>query len=294
MPTASTVPYGATQATTVIGAGGALPPIDPGAPGEQGEPEGKKKRSKWFWPLIAIIVVLAVVLGGLIYSFVSGNTAPEPKPTTPASISSAPPSTPPPTPSNTPTPTPTSNTVAIPEAELKGKTFDEAAALLKALDYDLGAKSVTGSAAPGADQVGRVYKVNPVGNVQRGTEVELTVYGPLPTVNSPTTAPTLGSVDWPGTKPTQLNVVPVNGAYNVNWNAYSCPSGTTLDHYTVTATNATVNAEPGTATTASLTSTSAGPVTVAYSVTCSGIQSGSSPSLNVTAISAPTATPPNG
>jgi hypothetical protein len=292
MPTASTVAYGATQATTVIGAGGALPPIDTGAADEEVEPEGKKKRSKWFWPLIAIIVVLAVVLGGLIYSFVSGNTAVDPKPTTPVATS-APATTPPPTPSETPTPSPTSNTVAIPEGELKGKTFDEAAAILQALDFDLSAKSVTGSAAPSAEEVGLVYKVNPVGNVQRGTEVELTVYGPLPTVNAPTAAPTLGNVDWPGTKPSQLNVVPVNGAYSVNWNAYSCPSGTTLDHYSVTATNATVNAEPGTATTASLTSTSAGPVTVAYSVTCSGIQSGSSPSLNVTAIDAPTAPTPS-
>jgi hypothetical protein len=74
MPTAATVPYGATQATTVLGTAGALPPIDPdGAP----ETPEKKKRSKWFWPLVAIIVVFALVLGWLIYSIVSNNVTDE-------------------------------------------------------------------------------------------------------------------------------------------------------------------------------------------------------------------------
>ncbi|CAD5989171.1 protein kinase [Agreia sp. COWG] len=283
MPSANTAAYGSTQATTVIGAGGAnggglLPPIDEPA---GNEPE-KKKRSPWFWPLIAIIVVLALVIGGLLFSFLTNNAGNE----TPATTTSAPPSTATktPTPSPTPTTTPTANTVAIPEAELVGKQFADAAAVLNSLGFELGAKSVTGSAAATADQVGVVYKVNPVGNVQRGTEIELTVYGALPTVNAPSTAPTLGTISSPGTSSNKANEVPINVAYNVNWGAYSCPSGTTLSSYTVTATNAKVNAEPGTATTASLTSTAAGPVTVAYSVTCSGVTSGPSPSLDLTAM----------
>lgn len=125
--------------------------------------------------------------------------------------------------------------------------------------------------------------MNPVGNVQRGTKIELTVYGPLPTVNAPTTAPTLGSVDAP--KPLPANQVPAaTGSFVVSWTAYSCPSGTSLDAYSIVATNATVQAEPGIGTQATLQATAAGPVTVAYTVTCSGIVSPASPALSLTAV----------
>jgi hypothetical protein len=138
--------------------------------------------------------------------------------------------------------------------------------------------------------VGTVYKVNPVGNVQRGSKIELTVYGPLPTVNAPTTAPKLGTVDSPS--PLPANEVPAaTGSFSVSWSAYSCPSGTSLDTYSIVATNATVQAEPGIGTQATLQATAPGPVTVAYTVTCSGIVSPASPALSLTAVAGSTATP---
>ncbi|SKB00065.1 serine/threonine protein kinase [Agreia bicolorata] len=291
MPTANTVAYGATQATTVIGAAGAdgLPPID--AQGTADAVDKKKKRSPWTWPLIVLIAILVLVLGGIITALVIGQNGSNNVPVT--SSSSAPPTkdTPTPTPS-TPTSTPTPNTVAIPESELIGKSFDEAAAVLVALNFDLSASSVTGNAATSAEQVGTVYKVNPVGNVQRGTKIELTVYGPLPTVNAPATAPKLGSVDAP--TPLPANQVPAGtGSFTVTWSAYSCPSGTSLGAYSIVATNATVLSEPGIGTQATLQATAAGPVTVAYTVTCSGIVSPASPALSLTA-QAPTTNPSNG
>ncbi|MDN4640545.1 protein kinase [Agreia sp. PsM10] len=290
MPTASTVPYGSTQATTVIGAAGAgdalLPPIDDGA--EQSG-DKKKKRSPWTWPLIVLIAILVLVLGGTITALVIGqngsNDVPATTSTTPASTPSKTP-----TPTPTPTTTPTATTVAIPESELLGKSFDDAAAILVALNFDLSASSVTGNAATTAEQVGTVYKVNPVGNVQRGTTIELTVYGPLPTVNAPTTAPKLGSVDAP--TPLPANQVPAaTGSFTVSWSAYSCPSGTSLDAYSIVATNATVLSEPGIGTQATLQATAPGPVTVAYTVTCSGIVSPASPALSLTAVAGSTTAP---
>ncbi|KQO11893.1 serine/threonine protein kinase [Agreia sp. Leaf244] len=293
MPTASTVPYGATQATTVIGAAGAgdalLPPIDDGTeqPGDK-----KKKRSPWTWPLIVLIAILVLVLGGTITALVIGQNGSNDVPVTTASTPASTPSKTP-TPSVTPTTTPPATTVAIPESELLGKSFDDAAAVLVALQFDLGASNVTGTAATTAEQVGTVYKVNPVGNVQRGTTIELTVYGPLPVVNAPATAPKLDSVDAPSPLPN--NQVPAaTGSFTVSWNAYSCPSGTSLDAYSIVATNATVLAEPGIGTQATLQATAAGPVTVAYTVTCSGIASPASPALSLTAVAVGGSTPAPG
>ena len=295
MPTASTVPYGSTQATTVIGAAGAgdalLPPIDGGTE-QPGDKKKKKKRSPWTWPLIVLIAILVLVLGGTITALVIGQNGSKDVPVT--TSTSAPPTKQTPTPEpTTPAPTPTPNTVAIPESELLGKSFDDAAAILVALNFDLSASSVTGTAATTAEQVGTVYKVNPVGNVQRGTTIELTVYGPLPTVNAPTTPPKLGTVDAPSPLPN--NQVPAaTGSFTVSWSAYSCPSGTSLDAYSIVATNATVLAEPGIGTQATLQATAPGPVTVAYTVTCSGIVSPASPALSLTAVAVNGSTPAPG
>jgi hypothetical protein len=289
MPTANTVAYGATQATTVLGAAGAgegLLPID--ADGDA-PAEKKKKRSPWTWPLIVLIAILVIVLGGTIWALVAGQNGSNDVPAT----TSAPPPPPTKTPTPTPTPTPTANTVAIPEGDLVGKSFDDAAAILVGLDFDLSAASVTGNAATSAEQVGVVYKVNPVGNVQRATKIELTVYGPLPTVNAPTTAPTLGSIDAPSKLPAD-QVPAATGSFVVSWTAYSCPSGTSLDAYSIVATNATVQAEPGIGTQATMQATAAGPVTVAYTVTCSGIVSPASPALSLTAVPVNGTTPGTG
>ena len=280
MPTANTVPYGATQATTVIGSAGAggalLAPIDAG----DAEPlaDKKKKRSPWTWPLIVLIAILVLVLGGTITALVLGQNGPDTVPATTSAPATTATKTPTPTP--TPTTTPTANTVAIPEGDLVGKSFDDAAAILVGLDFDLSASSVTGNAATTAEQVGTVYKVNPVGNVQRGSKIELTVYGPLPIVNAPGASPTFVKSDPSVGNNTTLAGT---GSFTVSWPAYSCPSGTTLQSYTVSAVNAVVQADPGANTQAILQATDPGNVQVTYAVTCSGIASSPSPIQNVTA-----------
>ncbi|MCS5717454.1 serine/threonine protein kinase [Herbiconiux sp. CPCC 205763] len=260
---------GATQATTVLsaqnGSNGIVPPPTPPTTDAVEEP---KKRSPWTWPLIVLIIILGLVLIGTIVALVvqaNSNNAPA----TPTTTTSAPTPSKTPTPSVTPSPTPT--TVAISEADLKGKTFDVAAQFLS--DKGLSASRVEGNAAPAADQVDVVYQATPVGNVQPGTTIALTVYTAVITPTPPTTP-----VQFTGTtSPTvsQQNSVPAGGTFDVQWSSYSCPSGTTLDGYTLEATNAT--APTGiTGTTATLTVTGAAgdKVDVKYSVTCSGTASG--------------------
>jgi serine/threonine protein kinase len=281
--------YGTTQATTVMGAqgGGGAGGVgalgfDEEEPGEPGEPV-KKSRSPWTWPLIVLIIILVVVLVGTLIALFAQPKIGGGTPTS----TSAPATSAKPTPTPTPTPSPTPTTIAIPESQLVGQNFDAAAAVLTGLNFDLSANRVVGSAATKPEDQGLVYIVSPVGNVKRGTAIDLTVYGPMTSVPAPTTAPTLGKVDWPNTGNHSDTEVPAGtGSFVVNWAAFSCPSGTTLDSYTVTATNATVAIPPAAGTTATLQATAAGPVTVSYTVTCSGIQSSASPVLALTAVTA--------
>ncbi|WP_378144227.1 protein kinase [Cnuibacter sp. UC19_7] len=265
-----------TAATTVLGAQGLQPTPTAQAPiatEQPTEPE-KKKRSPWTVPLIVLIVILALVIIGTIVGLLlqnSGNSSnPTPAPTTPTSA----PSTPTNTPTPTPTPTPTSNTVAVSEAELKGKTFDEASAILTGLG--LSADRAAGSPATSADQVDVVYQASPVGNVTKGTTITLTVYSPQIVPDAPTAAPKIQSGESGGK-------IPANGTFVVSWSPYSCPSGTTLSGYTVQASNAAVTIEPGTGTTATLQAANAqgSSISITYAVSCSGAASGFSPPLNV-------------
>ncbi|WP_440709196.1 serine/threonine protein kinase [Herbiconiux sp. YIM B11900] len=274
---------GATQATTVLqapGAASAQPvPTPVGTEVAEDEP---KKRSPWTWPLIVLIIILALVLVGTIVALVlqGGNSA---APVTTPATSSTP--TPVPT-SNTPTPTPSATTVAITEAELKGKSFDEAAAILS--QKGLSAARAVGNAAPAADQVDFVYQASPVGNLAPGATVTLTVYGDVIVPTSPSSAPTGGSGVTSG------SVIASQG-FEVTWPSYSCPSGTTLDGYTVNATGATLQTQSGTS--AGFTAGAAGtPIEISYSVSCSGSASGNSPVLSLSTGAGPTssANPGNG
>ena len=287
MPTAAG--YGAaTQATSIIGATPASTAA--GAGGGGGEPTDdsdalNKNRSPWTWPLIVLIAILVLVLGGTIFALVNQNNSG----TGPVGTSSTPTSPPrtssTPTSPSTPTPSATPTRVVIPQADLVGKTSAAAGAILTALNFDLSVKTETGSAAPTAAQVGLVYTVNPVGSVLRGTEIVLTVYGPQPAVTQPSDAPK----ETPAS--TVPNTVKPGVPFTVSWNPYSCPSGTTLQTYTVAATGAAVDAQPGVTTTASITPSATAAVgskvTVSYTVTCSAIESVPSPVLTLTVVAGP-------
>ncbi|WP_295013590.1 serine/threonine protein kinase [uncultured Microbacterium sp.] len=211
---AATQLLGATQgATTIMPTTAQIPTED------EPTPATKKKRSAWTWPLIALIALLALVLGATVWGLLS-NQKPAPAPTT---------SSPSATPSNTPkpTPTPTQSGVAIGTLGLIGKNCDDAVAILRQNGLD--GSCSTGDHAPDENQVGLVYSTNPSGgNVQKGASVSLTTYGDLVPVGAPDSPPTL-----------QGNAVAGKNA-QLSWAGYVCPSGTgNVAGYTVTLTNAT-------------------------------------------------------
>ncbi|MBS1908052.1 MAG: protein kinase [Actinobacteria bacterium] len=206
---------GATQGATTI------MPTTAQIPTEEEQVPEKKKRSPWTWPLIALIALLIIVLGGTVWALMSNQQAPQPAPTTAQTTST------PPKPSPTPTPTPTSNTVALGTLNLIGQSCDAAVQTLKTAGLD--GTCSTGDHAPASDKVGTVYSTNPSGgNVKKGTSVQLTVYGDLVSIGAPTSAPTLGGPAIAGQ------------TVQLSWAGFVCPSGTgNVSGYTVTLTNAT-------------------------------------------------------
>ncbi|MDN3495059.1 protein kinase [Planococcus sp. APC 4015] len=222
----------------------------------EGEQPAKKKRSPWTWPLVALIAILLIVLGGTIFALTS-NQGPEPVEST---TSSTPSTTPSETPSDTPTPTPTTANVVA--GQLEGQNCDAASATLDGLG--LGANCVTGNAAPDAASEGLVYAVTPTGNVPLGTVIELTVYAGQTPLTQPTAPTFQGS---------PAEIAP-GGTLTLMWAGYTCPAGTgSVSSYSFTAQNGTVVGGPNfgqNARTAQVTAGSEGSVIVTYTVTCTG------------------------
>ena len=132
---------------------------------------GKPKRSPWTWPLIALIVLLLLVLGGTDLGVDRQPGHAEPGPSTS---------------STTPTPSDTPTRHRHRHGECRGFELCRQGLQhrLEALDaLGLGTKCVAGNAAPARQPVRQVYSVEPHGNVPKGTIVELTVYAgqtPMP------------------------------------------------------------------------------------------------------------------
>ncbi|MET1051949.1 MAG: protein kinase [Mycetocola sp.] len=264
---ATTQLLGATQVTTTT----AEVPIT--------EPE-KKKRSRWTWPLIALITILAIVLAGTIFALVNQGDGETP----PATSSSTPPppteTTPPATPSETPTPTNT--LIAVSASDFIGDTYDEAAAKLSELG--LASERAEGNAAESEDQVGLVYAINPEGNLQRGQVVTVTVYAAMAEIPTPTEAPTISGegCDAAG----QCLNVAAGSTVTVNWPAFTqCPAGMQLLGYRITAEGGTPSTAGGAVTTNSgqvVVGDEAGTLSITYSVFCGSSESGQSPAKTAT------------
>ncbi len=177
----------------------------------------KKKRSRWTWPLIALIALLLLVLGGTLIAFFVNQGDPAPAPSD--SVSSAAPTRNTPSPSET-----TTERVNVDGLGLVGKSCDDARALIE--QADLVADCQTGDAATNPDQVSQVYRVNPTGRVEVGTTITVLVYGEQAAIPTPA-APTLPATIEPG------------ASAQVAWPGASCPAGLAVSSYNLTATNGT-------------------------------------------------------
>ncbi|MGB4136850.1 MAG: serine/threonine protein kinase, partial [Microbacterium sp.] len=184
---------------------------------------GRKKRSPWTWPLIALIALLLLALGGTLLAWFNNNDKPGPV------ESSA-------TQSQTPTPKPTKSTpppvatVDIAGLGLIDKTCNEATGIL--IDNGFPKDGITcaeGNPAGTEEQQSLVYKIDPSGGpVKVTTPVTLTVYAGQTAIPTPTDEPALSGE-------------PVAGStVTLSWGAgFQCPNGYQPAGYSVLLANAT-------------------------------------------------------
>ncbi|MEO6310619.1 MAG: serine/threonine-protein kinase [Leifsonia sp.] len=232
------------------------------------EEKTKRKRSPWTWPLIVLIALLILVLGGTVIALVNQNT---PQPAPPSTTATTPSLTPSVKPSATTTTPPAPTTAQVTIAEFTGLTSAEARAKLEGMD--LVANIQTGKAAENNDQVDRVYDVNPTGPVTLKQTITVTVYGPVATPDTPSSAPTAT----PSSVASGENV-------EVSWAAATCPTGQTLSGYEVKAEgNGATSPSPVAADTTTATVTAGtGDFTVQYRYFCGPVASEFSPATTVT------------
>jgi serine/threonine-protein kinase len=198
---------GSTQATTVLSA----TETEEQGP-EEGQEQKKKKRSPWTWPLIALIALLAIIQNETLIALLTQNHG------TPAPTNTATHHTQTSTPTrDTPTSTPTPTSATINEADLKGKSYDDAYALLKSEGFTNISRNV-GAAATSSAQVNLVYDVNPTGTVDFGTTVTLTVYASMTAPSTPTDTVTLVG-----------GTATVNQPATFSFGAAQCPAGQKLN-----------------------------------------------------------------
>ncbi|SEH62322.1 MULTISPECIES: serine/threonine-protein kinase [unclassified Leifsonia] len=250
-------PAGPTAATTVLPATAVAPMV---TEEETVAPVEERKRSRWTWPLIALIALLALVLiGTLITLLAQPKPVPTPTPSDTPSHSASP--------SPTPSATPTSNTVQITEADFLGLTADQARAKLQSLG--MVADVSQGTAATTQDQANKVYSVNPTGPVPKGATIGVKVYGPVAPVPTPT--------DTVSATPPSGQGAP-NSQIAVSFGSATCPAGQNL-----IGRRLYVNGQPQTPvndTKTTWTPTTMGTYQLTYTIFCGeSVESGQSPAL---------------
>ncbi|PZU44891.1 MAG: serine/threonine protein kinase [Microbacterium sp.] len=167
----------------------------------------KKKRSPWTWPLVALIVLLLLVLGGTVFALLTNQNGGDKEPTQSSTA---------PTPSDTPTPEVTS--VDVNALGLVGMDCPAAKALAETNKLTNVTCQQGDAATTEADQ-GKVYRFEPQANVPFDEPFTLYFYGDVASLNAPTVAriqvggATVGEV----TQGTVAQIV---------WDSYTCAPGT--------------------------------------------------------------------
>ncbi|WP_207455442.1 protein kinase domain-containing protein [Herbiconiux sp. SYSU D00978] len=236
------------------------------------ETDEKRERSKWTWPLIALIVLLAIILIGGLIALINGLNSGDPVET------SRPSSTPSQTPSQTPSATPSATapaTVDFNADDVIGLSPDEAQEVIEGLG--LGFDAVEDAAAPSSDEVGIVYETDPgSGELEEGTVVTVFYYGNVGAPPAPSSAPTLNSGN------------PQAGeSYRLSWSAYNqCTGGASVSQYNVSIsggffTGSNTPFPAGTTSAEVQMDDEASEFSASYTVTCSdGQTTGGSPTLS--------------
>jgi serine/threonine protein kinase len=233
-----------------------------------------QRRSPWTWPLIALVVLLALVLVGIILSIAlapGGKSTNSPTATTTHSHTATKPS---------PTPTPKDTLVTLQASDIVGLTKAQAQAKLTSLGLVLAASN--GDPATTAAQVGTAETVQPVGNLQPGSTVNVAFY----TAMAPPPAPAAP------TAVTPMSSYPAGGNVPIQWVDYTgCPTSQPLSAYEISvvqgsANPSTVQASAPSATVVTTGSaSSSGTTSVTYVAVCgtgtSATQSSPSPALTL-------------
>lgn len=167
-------------------------PLPLGAPGPGDDPKKKKKRSPWTGPLIALIILLIVVIGGAVWGITGGLFDGDEDPNGAGATPSAQPSaTSEPSATPDPTQTPSPTMVDVSALGLEGMTCDAAASTISEQNAEVTLDCQPGeTAASTEDQVGQIYNVEPRGFVAVGTTITATTYGDLVEIPAPGSAPT--------------------------------------------------------------------------------------------------------
>ena len=142
-------------------------------------------------------------------------------------------------------------------------TPEDAAAALQALGFPT--TVVEGQVAPTEDQEGLVYKINPKGNVKKGTTIELTIYKDIPEVIIP--APT-------AITQTEAGPFVAGDTVSFDFPTYtSCPVGQELTGYNFIFSNGASLASPVDATSTSgevVLGATPGGNDISYTAICGG------------------------
>ncbi|HKT56836.1 MAG TPA: serine/threonine-protein kinase [Microbacterium sp.] len=214
------------------------------------EEKAKRKRSPWTWPLIALIVLLILVLGGTLWALL-GNATPKPAASTSSSA---------------PAPSPTKTPIDVASLGLVGTSCD--AAMTAASTAGLDPTKVDGDAAPSADKADTVQSTDPSGgNLFRGDKITITCYGAQTPLSAPDSPSIVGDGEGGG--------VMAGGNAQIIDLSYTCPAGTgNLTGYTVTVTmggkSQSLSVGSGATAQVAVPPGTTGQITAAYTATCTG------------------------